>query len=261
MYLQEKPTINSHMNLLQALNVPQPLCAAIVGAGGKTTAAFQLARQADGLAWVTTTTHLGTDQMGYADRHFVLQSAADFNTELYRRQKVTLLTGPFSADNRVHSPSQEVLELMHQTCEREGISLIIEADGSRSIPLKAPGEHEPPIPAWIRQVIVVVGLSALGRPLSDQTVFRAERYSQLTGLRQGDPISIESVCAMLLHPAGGMKNIPEGALRSALFNQADDEQKMAVARSAAEKLIDGGYDRVIIGGLKTGTDSLTCISK
>ena len=249
------------MNLLQALITPQPLCLAIVGAGGKTTTAFQLARQVDALAWVTTTTHLGTDQMQYADRHFVVDNAQDFNPDLYRQQKVTLLTGPFSADNRVHSPAPELLGLMHQACERDGISLIIEADGSRSIPLKAPGDHEPPIPAWVRQVIVVVGMSAFGRPLTDQSVFRSERYAQLTGLRPGDPISMESVCAMLLHPAGGLKNIPDGAPRVVLFNQADDEQKMAVARSAAAKLIDGGYDRVIIGGLKTGADSLVCLSK
>lgn len=249
------------MNLLQALNASQPLCTAIVGAGGKTTTAFQLARQVDCPAWVTTTTHLGTDQMQYADRHFVVENAQDFNPDLYLQQKVTLLTGPFSADNRVHSPAPEVMELMHQTSERKGVSLIIEADGSRSIPLKAPGDHEPPIPPWTRQVIVVVGLSVLGKPLSDQTVFRAARYAELTSLQQGEPVSIESICTMLLHPAGGLKNIPADALRVVLFNQVDDAESLKTAQSAVHGLLAGGYDRVILGGLKSGPDALSGYSK
>lgn len=253
-----KVDINKLMNLLQSLNVPLPLCTAIVGAGGKTTAMMSLARQTGGYAWVTTTTHLGTDQMAMADRHFILESAADLQPAAWLEQKVTMLTGPYSSDERVHSPAPELLAELYAAAQRESVSLVIEADGSRSIPLKAPGDHEPPIPDWVGQVIVVVGFSALGQPLSDQTVFRAARYSELTGLAAGETITIESVRDLLLHPLGGLKNVPPGALKAVLFNQAEGEEAQAQVKRIAADLLAGGYNRVIAGGLKSAPDGLAC---
>ena len=249
------------MNLFEALNPILPARIAIVGAGGKTTTAFQLARQVEGFAWVTTTTHLGTDQTALADLYCGLESVAGFKPGLYMKQKVTLLTGPFSADNRVHSPSVELLEMIHQASLRENVSLFVEADGSRSIPLKAPGDHEPPIPDWVTHVIVLAGLSVLGQPLSAQSVFRAERYAELTGLPIGAAVSIESIRDMLVHPLGGLKNIPAGAQRVVLFNQADDAWVQSRARAVVPDLLAGGFDRIIIGGLKSAPNSLESYTK
>jgi molybdenum cofactor cytidylyltransferase len=244
------------MNLLQALDPKHPLCTAIVGAGGKTSAMFALARQVEGAAWVTTTTHLGTDQTAFADRHFVIESESDIQPALWLEQKITLLTGVVTSDNRLHSPAPELLELIHNAAEQTGTHLIFEADGSRSIPLKAPGDHEPPIPAWARQVIVVVGASALGNALSEQTVFRAGRYAELTGLQEGETITIESVRDMLLHPLGGLKNIPSDAMKAVLFNQAEDSVTQGIIQYIVPDLLAGGYDRVIVGGVSHAPDAL-----
>jgi molybdenum cofactor cytidylyltransferase len=244
------------MNLFQALKSPFPLCTAIVGAGGKTSAMFALSRQVEGAAWVTTTAHLGTDQTEYADRHFVVESTSDIQPALWLEQKISLLTGAATSDDRLHSPAPDLLELIHQAAEHEGVHLIFEADGSRSIPLKAPGDHEPPIPSWARQVIVVVGASALGRPLNEGTVFRAGRYAELTGLQEGETITIESVRDMLLHPLGGLKNIPPTALKAVLFNQAEDSVTQGIIQYIVPDLLAGGYDRVIVGGVTRAPDAL-----
>lgn len=249
------------MNLYRSLDLTPPIRFAIVGAGGKTTALFQLARQCPGQAWVTTTTHLGTDQMSLADKHFVLESTEDLDFEAFNAQKVSLLTGPFTRDDRVRSPAPEILERIHLEAGHRGIALLMESDGSRSIPLKAPGEHEPPIPAWVTHVLVVVGLSALGRPLNDQTVYRAQRFTDLTGLKEGEPVTIESIKAMLLHPAGGLKNIPPGARRVALFNQADTPELRAKTAGIVDDLLYGGFDSVLIGGLGCDPDGLVVFSK
>ncbi len=244
------------MNLIEAFNPKLPLCTAIVGAGGKTSAMFALARQVEGAAWVTTTTHLGTDQTIFADRHCVLESENDLQPGLWLKQKVNLLTGAATQDNRLHSPAPDLLEAVHLAAERNAVHLVFEADGSRSIPLKAPGDHEPPIPAWARQVIVVVGASALGSPLNEQTVFRAGRYAELTGLLEGQTVTIESVRDMLLHPLGGLKNIPSGAQKAVLFNQAEDSVTRGIIEYIVPDLLAGGYDRVIVGGVKRAPDAL-----
>ena len=167
-----------------------------------------------------------------------------------------MLSGPATADDRLNSPAPDLLEKIHQAADREGVSLLLESDGSRSIPLKAPGDHEPPIPAWVRQVVVVVGSSMIGKPLSEETVYRAGRFTELTGLQEGETISIESVRDLLLHPQGGFKNIPAGAMKAVLFNQADTAELQDLIGSIACDLLEGGYDRVVVGGLKSAPDEL-----
>ena len=219
---------------------------------------FSLARQIPGPVWVTTSAHLGTDQTSLADRHFVLCSKEDIQPAKWMKQKVTLLSGAATADNRLSSPAADLLEAVHVAALRAGVSLLLEADGSRSIPLKAPGEHEPPIPGWVRQVVVLAGLSMVGKPLSEQTVYRAARFGELSGLQAGDLISITHVRDVLLNPLGGMKNIPAGAGKSVVFNQADTAKDQDLAGSVACELLEGGYDRVVIGGLKHAPEDLVC---
>jgi molybdenum cofactor cytidylyltransferase len=244
------------MNLLQALNCKFPLCIAIVGAGGKTSAMAALARQVEGAVWLTNTAHLGTDQTAIADRHCVIETEKDINPSLWLQQKVTLLTGAVTQDDRLHSPAPELMAIIRHTAERSAVHLIFEADGSRSIPLKAPGDHEPPIPAWAKQVIVVVGASALGNPLNEQTVFRAGVFAELTGLLEGQTITIESVRDMLIHPLGGMKNILPGAQKAVLFNQAEDPVTRGIIEYIVPDLLAGGYDRIIVGGVRRAPDAL-----
>jgi len=246
------------LNLIGAIQPKLPAQIAIVGAGGKTTALFQLARQVQGLAWVTTTTHLGTFQIHLADKHFIIDSTEEMNLDPFKKQKVTLITGPITADHRLGHPHPEILEKLHQSSEREKISLFIEADGSRSLPVKAPAEHEPAIPSWTQSVITVIGLSALGQPLNPRWVFRPELFSRITDLEENALITMECLGDLLTHPEGGLKGIPGQAQKVALLNQADTVETQIQARSLVPKLLGGGYDKVVIGSLELSPLALEC---
>ncbi len=65
------------MNLAQAIRVSANEAVAFVGAGGKTTALFQLARQLKPPVILSTTTHLGISQALLADRHIIVRSSED----------------------------------------------------------------------------------------------------------------------------------------------------------------------------------------
>ena len=52
--------------------------------------------------------------------------------------------------------------------------LLVEADGSRGLPFKAFGPHEPQVPAASTIVVQVAGLDVIGRPLTGEFVHRAE---------------------------------------------------------------------------------------
>lgn len=238
------------MNLFESLQQSEPLNVAVVGAGGKTTAIFQLARQVSGCAWVTTTTHLGTDQLHLADKHFTINLAGDIDVPGWLAQKVSLLTGEQTPDDRVEGPNGVLLESIAALAKRNHISLIAEADGARSHPIKAPGEHEPVIPAWVNTVIVVVGLSALGKPLSAEWVHRPEPFARLSGILPGMPITLDGMIHMLFNPTGGLKGIPEKARKIVLFNQADTVILNYEDLSRMRKLLDK-FDHVVVASLAT----------
>jgi molybdenum cofactor cytidylyltransferase len=147
------------------------------------------------------------------------------------------------------------LHWLRAICGRHAIPLLIEADGSRQHPLKAPAKNvsgqfggEPPIPDFVETVAVVAGLSGLGQPLIGEFVHRPEIFARLSGLTIGETISSDALLRVLTHPAGGMKNIPAPARRLVLLNQADTAELQAQARALAGNLL-AVYHSVIIASL------------
>ncbi len=249
------------MNIAEALQPGLPARIAIVGGGGKTTAMFQLARQLPGLVWITTTTHLGTDQLDEVDQHFILCEPAEIDLPLLKSRRTTLITGMFTPDYRVRGPEADVMKELLTIADKKSISFIVEADGSRSHPIKAPGEIEPVIPDWARMVVVVAGLTALDKPFKSEWVHRSERFKVLTGVHPGEPITMNLLTKLLVHPQGGLKGIPANAERVVLLNQTDTPELREQAADAVGELLAGGYDRVVIGALQKAPEDLAVFAR
>lgn len=195
---------------------------ALVGAGGKTSLMFQLARDYGSRVICTTTTHLALDQLGEADWHLVAQDVAQLpGPDEEFSGKILLVTGPEVETNRVSGPSLEVLGKLVELAQSWHCPVLIEADGARKLPLKAPADHEPPIPDFVDAVIVVIGLSGLGKPLREEWVHRPELYSRLVDLPLGGILESHHLVRGLTSPDGALKNIPRGARRILLVNQLD----------------------------------------
>src|SRR5687768_2741042 len=73
-------------------------CIAFIGAGGKTTAMFQLARELPAPVIVTATSHLGIWQIPLADKHVIAETPAPLEEIEYGIQGVILVTGPIHRD-------------------------------------------------------------------------------------------------------------------------------------------------------------------
>jgi molybdenum cofactor cytidylyltransferase len=240
------------VDLIQTLSLPTCPRVAFVGAGGKTTAIFQLARQFQSAVLVTATTHLAVDQLQLADQHFFVNDPEDLaQLEEDLPPGVTLLTGDIDETDRASGLIAKTPERILVLADRHHVPLLIEADGSRRLPLKAPASHEPPIPAFMDTVIVVAGLSALGKPLNSNWVHRPEIFADLSGLTLNETISPEALIRVLLHPAGGLKNFPKNARSVVLLNQADTSVLQSVGGSLAGELLSG-YDIVVTAALAQG---------
>ncbi len=240
------------MRLSRALRLEKASVVAFVGGGGKTSAVFMAAREM-APALVTTSTHLAARQAAKADRHIIWEAdepMPDFTSAL--ESGVTLVTGPRREDiARVTAPTPEQLEKIREATKAHDLPLFIEADGSRQKPLKAPAEHEPAIPPFAEVVVVTAGMRGLGKPLDENFIHRPEIFGALSGLEAGETVSAEAVIRVLTHPQGGLKNIPAGARKVVLLNQADtDELKSRASGMAAELLKT--FAAVIVASVQRG---------
>ncbi|NJN45038.1 MAG: putative selenium-dependent hydroxylase accessory protein YqeC, partial [Anaerolineae bacterium] len=143
------------------------------------------------------------------------------------------------------------MEKIRKLAERWNCPVLIEADGSRQRPLKAPADHEPVIPGFVDTVVVMAGLAGLGMPLDAEWVHRPERFSELSGLGLGIPVSGSALGEVLTHPAGGLKGIPNNARRVVMLNQADSIALQSHARGMVDGLL-AGFHAVGIASLKQG---------
>ncbi len=243
------------MKLNQALRLTRDTRLALVGAGGKTTALFQAARQmaaelGDLPVLVSASTHLGSWQLEQADQHFIIQKKGQISSlETELSSGCLLFTGPAADDNRVAGLAEDSLAELAEIATRQRLPLLVEADGSRQRPLKAPAEHEPAIPEWANLVVVAAGLTGLGQPLEHLWVHRPEQFGKLAELAPGQTITDKHLARVLTSPQGGLKNIPPGARRVALLNQADSPELQARGQQLA-RLTLPAYDAVLISALQ-----------
>jgi len=236
--------------LRRALRLGAAPQVAFVGAGGKTSALFALARQFERPVLVTTSTHFPLDQLKQANQHVKVRNVSDVRKlSAENLQAVTVITGGETKEDRVSGLDAESMAALNAFARANTLPFLIEADGARRRALKAPADHEPAIPPFVDAVIVVAGLSALGQPLEDKWVHRPERFAELSALKIGETISADAIAKVLLHPEGGPKNIPTQARRIVLLNQADTPELEGAARGLTPKLLDS-YDAVWAAALQ-----------
>ncbi len=230
----------------------------MVGGGGKSTAMFRLAAElaAQGKRVVTTTTtHISIAQIALAPHHLVhppdrpVEELVARLSSLLAAHPYALVVGlPDSATGRAFGIDLAVVEAIAALPEVDAV--LVEADGSRMRPFKAPADHEPVVPPCTTLLVPVVGIDALGRPLTDDTVHRAERVAALAGTQPGGAVTPEVVAAVLAHPRGGLKGLPPGARAVPLVNKVESAAEMTAARDLAGRLLaHPQIDSVVVGAV------------
>lgn len=189
---------------------------AIIGSGGKTTLLRTLSGELPGRVLLCTSTHF----QGYADLPTVLDpTAADLRKAL-AAHPIVCAAG--------RSPTGKLVDcgLPYETLADLADFVLVEADGSRRRPLKAHALHEPVIPPCTRQVICVVGLSGLHRPVSE-VVHRPELFCPLASCTPEDEATPEQVARAL---------VQEHLADTYFLNQAEGSSALQDAKIIASHL-------------------------
>ncbi len=197
-----------------------------VGAGGKTTLMLRMAKElarTDKRILVTTTTKIWPPKKTETRCLIVTKSKQDLlqKAEALFNQSNTIVAASdhCSKSNKLIGFSPDFLdELWRSGCFRW---ILVEADGSARKPIKAPGPHEPVVPRETSQMVGLIGLSVLGKPLSEDQIHRVNRFKNITNLSDGEKIDISAIAALIDHPDGLFKSCPDKARAIAFLNQAD----------------------------------------
>lgn len=137
---------------------------AYVGAGGKTSSiledALRLQTKPKRLV-VTTTTHMRRPQRIPEGTDQLTETVEEAAWRLDRGEVVWY--GHPAGGRRFAGPSPEEWEALCGMTDY----ILVEADGSKRLPVKIPAAHEPVIPTHTDQIRVVMGMSGLGKPLNE----------------------------------------------------------------------------------------------
>lgn len=157
---------------------------------------------------------------------------AQTDAELFRLWKCGsyAVAGTAAHGGKLTAPPQAQLERWMTLAD----IVLIEADGAKRMPCKAPAAHEPVLLPQCDTVLAVAGLSALRHPLRE-VCFRAELAAELLCVPQDAQLTPELLAKLLASEAGGRKAVGDRSFYVVL-NQVDTKEQAALARQVADIL-------------------------
>lgn len=197
-----------------------------VGSGGKTSLLAALARELPGQVVLCTTTHIRP----LPGMPLVRGGVGDVAGALARSRLVCVGTPTEDGKAKIGVPACGIGELAALADH-----VLVEADGSRQLPLKAHAAWEPVVPPESDACVLVVGASGLGRPVK-QVVHRPELFCKRAGCATQDLATPERVAQVVA------TEVAEGLLAfdHLLVNQVADSASRQAAMALVGALAEQG---------------------
>jgi molybdenum cofactor cytidylyltransferase len=221
------PTIPAG-ELVDALELGPRELVSIVGGGGKTTTLFALAAALGPPVVMTTTTKMGSDRTeGYP----VVLDPTDTQLRAALDEHERVLVWKHRGDHRADGVSPEDCDRWYQ----DGIAdhVVVEADGSRRRPFKAPYPYEPVVPHATSMLLACIGVEALDRPIIDGC-HRPDAVVAIVGGSDRDLLTPDKAARVLLSDDGSQRGLPSGARFAVLVHQVDEHHHRVVQQLVAE---------------------------
>jgi molybdenum cofactor cytidylyltransferase len=233
-------------DIVEALGLaPSGELVAITGGGGKSSLMFALAERLAGRGVMTTTTRIFAAQMGLAAEVCTLDDA-NWRARLDGFDAALLVVGHVEGERAMGVPP----ELPAQMLAHARVDwVVVEADGSRMLPVKAPAPHEPVIPLAATLLVPIAGIDALSKPIAE-IAHRPERVRAITGIAETDPLTPAALASLLTSPEGGLKGAASAGRTAVLINKVESAAELALARETADSILrEPSVERVAIGAL------------
>jgi probable selenium-dependent hydroxylase accessory protein YqeC len=224
------------MQLYQALELQPAEVISFCGGGGKTSTIQRLCaelRSINRAVISTVTTRIGSDQTDGIEPVLIGNSTSlstldiQHISESINAQGWALVAGT-SDVTKLTGVDPNVV------CSLQSLAdyVLVEADGARTMPIKAPAEYEPVVPVCTTLCVVLIGIDAIGRQILPGQVHRPELICKVTGAKSGDVVDPEIIAKLIVHPDGLFKGTPSAARKAVIVNKIVD----AIGISHADQL-------------------------
>jgi probable selenium-dependent hydroxylase accessory protein YqeC len=234
--------------LIDALEAREGIVCA-VGAGGKKSVLYQLAREHHGHFALTATVHTTAFPDDLPVEQVIGEDAVMEDAVLSSTSRSVAYACPSTKPGRHAGVSATTIRTIHEAGRFD--ATYVKADGARMRWIKAPADGEPMLPPGVDLVIPVVSARAIGEPLSERVAHRLDQVQAVTGVAPGSTLTPEAVGRLLASEEGGLKGT--GAARVApVINMVDNnsQQQMALAAAKAAIALTSRIDRVVLSCLR-----------
>ena len=227
------------------LNIKKREVVSLVGGGGKTTTMFQLGKELKGLnkkVLVTTTTAIFNPVEDEYDDYFLKDIDNGFTPN---DGSITVFGEKVEKGKLLGGPVLKLEEII----ERNLFDFIlIEADGAKKKPIKAPASHEPVVPKHTTKTIGIIGLDCLEKRI-EEIVHRPEIFLEIVGKGLQDVVDEYDIIKLVLDDEGLFK----GAIgeRILLLNKACEGKIILKGEKIRRMLFKEGFeDRIIVADIR-----------
>lgn len=219
---------------------PWPRTIAVVGAGGKTTLCRLLASALGAQqrrVILSTTTKIFPPPLIQGQKRLIF-NPPDHSRMLRQQQEITLAglkecfvvsAGWKSSQGKLSGPPDPFWSGLEEAWDHR----ILEADGSRGLPIKAWAPYEPVFPEKTDLTLVLGGLSALDKPLN-QVCHRYEEVCRRWKIAETSPVTEDLLLQLWFDDLNLSQRLPPKTPVLWLLNQAD---AFVTNQSKADRLL------------------------
>lgn len=218
---------------------------AFIGGGGKTSTIYELAHQLSQKGHrviVTTTTKMYIPRPDQVEILLIQPTIKEIEKAFLTYHCIGIAAD--IRENKILGVTEESIRQMKEIADY----VLVEADGSKQLPLKVPGPKEPVIPPVAKHVIALVGMSCLGKSL-ENGCFRQEEARVLLDVDPTHIINTKDLVKIITDSNGLMKNVDNRKF-TVLLNQMDLVKDKNSVKNLIRTLEENGINEVILASLK-----------
>ncbi len=229
--------------LLDWLGMKHKGIVTLVGAGGKTTLMYRLAQEIvdRGQRVVsTTTTRIAWPEPSQSQ--VVLAAGSPRNLigplakSLDKNSHVTIGRSSDESGRKLEGFDPSQIDELADILPAEWI--LVEGDGAARKPLKAPADYEPVIPSRSCLVLGVIGLTCIGKEITEENIHRAKLFAELIGYPMGYRLNVGCLADLICHQQGLLKGLPPETEAAVFLNQAETENRLESGKKVV-RLLEG----------------------
>lgn len=233
-----------------------------VGAGGKKSLLYHLAKTLPGKIGLTATVQMAVFPVDL-DAAKVIAASPELEQRVEQEAanaRVVAFARASHKPDRLAGLPPTLIDELH---EKTGFDVtLVKADGARMRLMKAPRSGEPVLPASTTTIVPIVSARVIGCRLSTEIAHRIEYISAITGLAVGDIIGPEHLAQLMVSPTGALQGVGS-AVVSPLINMVDTPEIAQIAKETARAALASTdrFDRIVLASLRQSSPVVEIISR